>query len=133
MRNWTEFLEKLSRLRAERKSDLALLLNPRLEHLPMSIARFDDPFLPYSKAIVGISQDLVVAYVFDFAAYLSLGAAGAVALERSIRFAGDSVTILHAPFASDGYAAMADITGLGVASASSMIAAIRLARQLARP
>lgn len=114
MRSWTEFLEKLSRLREERQSNIALFLNPRLENLPISISRFDDPFLPYSKALIDMSKDLLVAYVFDLAAYLSLGAAGAVALERSIRYAGDSVTILHAPFAHEGYSAMADITGLGV-------------------
>lgn len=114
MRSWAEFLNKLAALREERRSNIALFLNPRLENLPLSIARFDDPFLPYGKEIIRASQDLVVAYVFDFASYLALGAAGAVALERTIRYAGDSLSILHAPFASDGYSAMADITGLGV-------------------
>jgi hypothetical protein len=114
MNSWADFLAKLSALREKRESNLALFLNPRLENLPLSIARFDDPFLPYGKEIIRASQDLVVAYVFDLASYFSLGAAGIVALERSIRFAGDSVTILHAPFATGDYSAMADITGLGV-------------------
>jgi hypothetical protein len=114
MKSWADFLEKLSALREKRESELALFLNPRLENLPLSIARFDDPLLPYGKEIIRASQDLVVAYVFDLASYFSLGAAGIVALERTIRFAGDSVTILHAPFATENYSAMADITGLGV-------------------
>jgi hypothetical protein len=114
MKSWADFLEKLSALREKRESDLALFLNPRLENLPLSIARFDDPFLPYGKEIIRATQDLVVAYVFDLASYFSLGAAGIVALERTIRYAGDSITILHAPFASSEYSAMADITGLGV-------------------
>lgn len=114
MKSWADFLNKLSRLREERKSNIALFLNPRLENLPLSIARFDDPFFPYGKEIIRMSQDLVVTYVFDLASYLALGAAGAVALERTIRFAGDSLTILHAPFAHEGYSVMADITGFGV-------------------
>jgi hypothetical protein len=114
MKSWADFLAKLSALREKRESNLALFLNPRLENLPLSIARFDDPFLPYGKEIIRATQDLVVAYVFDLASYFALGAAGIVALERTIRFAGDSVTILHAPFASGDYSAMADITGLGV-------------------
>jgi hypothetical protein len=114
MKSWADFLNKLSGLREKRASNLALFLNPRLENLPLSIARFDDPFLPYGKEIIRATQDLVVAYVFDLASYFALGAAGIVALERTIRFAGDSVTILHAPFATGDYSAMADITGLGV-------------------
>jgi hypothetical protein len=114
MKSWAEFLAKLSALREKRESNLALFLNPRLENLPLSIARFDEPFLPYGKEIIRTTQDLVVAYVFDLASYFSLGAAGIVALERSIRYAGDSITILHAPFASGEYSAMADMTGLGV-------------------
>jgi hypothetical protein len=114
MKSWADFLVKLSHLREERNSNLGLFLNPRLENLPLSIARFDDPFLPYGKELIGASQDLVVAYVFDLASYFALGAAGIVALERTIRYAGDSITILHAPFASADYSAMADITGLGV-------------------
>jgi hypothetical protein len=114
MKNWADFLAKLSDLRHARDSNLALFLNPHLENLPLSIARFDDPFLPYGKELIRASQDLVVAYVFDLASYFSLGAAGIVALERTIRFASDGITILHAPFASSEYSAMADVTGLGV-------------------
>jgi orotidine-5'-phosphate decarboxylase len=89
-------------------SDLGLLIAPQLLKLPLPIQRFDDPFLPFGKAIIDATHDLVCAYVFDLACYLALGAAGAVALERTIGYAGkNTVTVLHAPFASTAYAAAA--------------------------
>lgn len=112
---WYKFTEKLHTLQTERQTNLGIFLNPRLEKLPLPISRFDDPFFPFSKAIINATQDLVCAYVFDFAAFLSLGAAGAVALERSIRYVGaQNMAILHAPFIGKAYSAMADKTGLGL-------------------
>ncbi|HVU09989.1 MAG TPA: hypothetical protein VHD90_01875 [Phototrophicaceae bacterium] len=90
-----------------------LLLNPRVTQLPLPIARFDDPFLPFGKAIISATHDLVCAYVFDLAAYLALGGAGAVALERTIAYAGDeAVTILHGPFTGTGYVEAAQAFGV---------------------
>ncbi|MFQ3565421.1 MAG: hypothetical protein SNJ59_00335 [Aggregatilineales bacterium] len=69
--------------------------------MPLPIQRYDDPFLPYSKAVIAATYDCLQGYVFDFAAYFALGGAGAVALERSIAYAaagGDVVTILDGPF-----------------------------------
>ena len=72
------------------------MLIPRLTKMPLPIQRYDDPFLPFGKAIIDATRDLVCAYVFDLAAYLALGAAGAVALERTIAYVGDDdVTVLH--------------------------------------
>ena len=85
----------------------ALLMNPRLSLLPLPMQRYDDPFLPFGKAVIDATRDAVCAYLFDLAAYLALGAAGAVALERTIAYAraGDgTVCILHGPFASGAYA-----------------------------
>lgn len=98
---------KLASAQAERQSDCALFLSPVVARMPLPIAKYDDPFLPFGKAIIGATRDLVCAYAFDLAAYLALGAAGAVALERTIAYAGadgQTVTILHAPFASAAYA-----------------------------
>lgn len=83
-------------------------MRPRLDQMPLPIQRYDDPFLPYGKAIIDTTRDLLGGYLFDFAAYLALGAAGAVAVERSIAYIGDdAVSILHAPFALPDYAAAA--------------------------
>ncbi|MBW4435963.1 MAG: hypothetical protein KME04_02435 [Pleurocapsa minor GSE-CHR-MK-17-07R] len=87
---------------------LALLeLRPTIPMMPLPIARFDDPFLPFGKAVINVTHPFVCGYVFDLAAYFALGAAGIVALERSIAYARGFeavVAILHVPFASGAYA-----------------------------
>lgn len=113
--NTLHFAEKLSSAQQRTGSTLALLLAPRLDRLPLTIQQFDDPFLPFAKAIIDATRDLVCAYVFDFAAYLAPGASGAVALERTIRYAGgETVTILHGPFAGASYHVLLDETSFGV-------------------
>ncbi len=91
------------------RENLALLLKPIITRMPGQIQKYDDPFLPFGKAVIAATHDLVGAYVFDCAAYLSIGAAGAIALERTIAFAhGDALTVLHGPFATADYAALLD-------------------------
>lgn len=112
---WREFVEALERLQQKRNSDIALVLNPRPSLLPHPIQRYDDPYLPFGRAVINTTRDSVCAYVFDLAAYLGIGAAGAIALERTIAYAAqDTLTILHGPFTGTGYAATADSTGFGV-------------------
>jgi len=112
---WADFVHKLENARSTRESNIFLMLNPRFDALPLPITRMDDPFLPFGKAIIQATQDLVCGYVFDLASYLALGAAGAIALERTIRYVGqDTITILHGPFTGIGYTAMADATGFGI-------------------
>ncbi len=66
--------------------------------------RFDEPFLPFGKAVIATTADLVCAYVFHLASYLALGAAGAVALERTIAYVPSGVIkILHGPSATADY------------------------------
>ena len=104
-----EFINKLERIRLEKNSDLALLIRPRLNNMPLPLKRHDDPFLPFAKEIINATQSMVVAYVLDLAAFLSLGAAGAIALERTVNFAAsDNILILHGPFSSAQYAGITD-------------------------
>jgi hypothetical protein len=111
---WRDFVAKIERVQQERQTKIALMLNPRPFLLPHPVQRYDDPYLPFGKAVIQATRDLVCAYVFDLASYLGIGAAGAVALERTIAYAQDTVTILHAPFTGIGYSAAADTTGFGV-------------------
>lgn len=95
------FERKLASLRSLGRPALLLRLKPQIARMPLPIQRYDDPFLPYSKAVIAATSDCLQGYVFDFAAYFALGGAGAVALERSIAYAaasGDVVTILDGPF-----------------------------------
>ncbi len=101
------------------KYPAALMISPKLLHMPVLIQRYDDPFLPFSKAIIGATRDLVCAYLFDFAAYFSIGAAGVIAMERAIAYvigAGDDrpLVILHVPIASNAYVPAVSETALAV-------------------
>jgi hypothetical protein len=110
-----DFFTKLDAAQRSRTSSIALLLSPRMDRLPLPIQRYDDPFLPLSRAIIEATQDIVCAYVFDFAAYMALAAAGARALERAIGFVNpDTVKVLHGPFVGTAYSAMVERTAFDV-------------------
>lgn len=84
-----------------------LVLRPQLPLLPLSIQRYDEPLLPFGKVLIASTRDIVTGYIFDFAAYLSIGAAGAIALERTIGYvlaSSAACAIVHGPFISDDYA-----------------------------
>ncbi|MBK8026064.1 MAG: hypothetical protein IPK19_32930 [Chloroflexi bacterium] len=115
--NPSRYLNKLTAVQKDRRTTLGLMLRPHLLEMPLAIQRHDDPFLPFSKAVINVTRDLVCAYVFDLASYLAIGAAGAVALERSIAYARadmQTVTILHAPFATGDFATATGDTALAV-------------------
>lgn len=102
-----EFAERVQVTVAAKGSDLVLWLRPTLREMPLPIQKFDDPFLPFSRAVINATHAVVCAYLFDLAAYMALGAAGTVALERSIAHAAaqrDVLTILHGPFYGPDYA-----------------------------
>lgn len=97
-------MDKLRQKLAHRSSNGVLWMRPHLLSMPSPIQSYDDPFLPFGKAVINVTRNLVAGYLFDLAAYLALGAAGMVALERTIAYAGDDVVrILHGPFASADY------------------------------
>ncbi len=98
---------KLDAAKERAGSNIALLLRPLMSEMPAPMHYYDDPFFPFSKAIIAATRDVVCGYVFDFAAYMAHSAAGAVALERSMAFAGtDVVKILHGAFAGTDYIEM---------------------------
>ena len=101
----TPYRDKLLAAQAAHGSALAVGLAPWPEKLPYFIVqRHDDPFLPFSKAIIDATADHACAFVFDFAAYLCLGASGAVALERAIAYVpAPLLKIVHGPFTNVAY------------------------------
>lgn len=110
-----DFVQKLKHLQAERNSNLVLHIAPSLERMPLPMQTYDEPFLPFSKAVIAASRPYVCAYLFDLAAYLSLGAAGAIALERAVHYGrADAITILHGPFYGAGYSSVLDERSFGV-------------------
>lgn len=105
------FLEKLTAIQAETESDLILVIRPEVMLMPLAVRIYDDPFFPFGKAIIQATRDLVVGYQFDFAAYLRLGAAGAIALERTLSLiAGERLAIIDGNFWDERFAIVSDET-----------------------
>lgn len=106
------YLDRLEKAMRGRSTHAGIVLAPRVSEMPLEIARYDDPFLPYSKAVIEAVRDRICVVVFDMAAFLAVGAAGAVALERAIAFArsdGETCAVLHMPCATEMFAsAMSD-------------------------
>lgn len=99
---------KAHNLLTQRKT-LALYVSPRFDYLPIEAQRYDEPLLPYGRLIFEATGDLLGGIVFDLAAYAQFGAAGTVALERSIRlFADHVVTIIDGPFADPSFITLLD-------------------------
>jgi len=93
----------------------ALFIAPRIEKMPYGIMRYDEPFLPFGKAMIDASQGLVCAFVFDLAAYMALGAVSMVALERTIDYVPrDVITILHGAFGNADFAVVMDENAYGI-------------------
>lgn len=111
----SDFGRRLQNIQQAKSSNIALWIAPRVAQLPLPIQRYDDPFLPYGKAIINVTYQLVCAYVFDLAAYMSIGAAGMVALERTIAYvAGRALTMLHGPFTGNQFVQIMDETAFDV-------------------
>ena len=115
---------------AHQRSHVLVEIAPRVVDMPAPIQKYDDPFLPYCRAVFAATGDFAAGYVLDLAAFLALGAAGAVALERAaaiLAVTPPMLSILHGPFARAEYAAFcgptalhvdgATVTDLGVATA----------------
>jgi hypothetical protein len=106
------FFDVLTAARA--RSRVAIGIMPIIHKMPRALQRYDDPFFPFGKAVIDATHDLTCMYIFDLAAYLSQGASGAVALERTIAYVPPGILkILHGPFASADYVRAAFEEGFG--------------------
>jgi hypothetical protein len=100
---------------------LLLEIAPQVVELPALIQKYDDPFLPYCRAVFSATGDYVAGYILDLAAFLALGAAGAVAIERAaaiLAVTPATLSILHGPFPRADYAQFAAETALRVDGAT---------------
>ncbi len=89
------YLEKLRRAQAVNNSWLCLGLDPQPELLPVeAIHKWDEPLLPFNRAIIDATADLVCAYKPNLGFYLQWGAAGVIALERTIAYIPDDIPII---------------------------------------
>jgi orotidine-5'-phosphate decarboxylase len=90
----TSFIEKLQTAQATNDSWVCVGLDPVLERMPGPMLKYDDPFLPFLKTIVDATADLVCAYKPNLGFFLTLGAAGVIALERIIAYIPDEIPVI---------------------------------------
>lgn len=108
----TFFIEKLHAAQIANRSWVCVGLDPDIERMPGPLLKYDEPFLPFLKAIIDATADLVCAYKPNLGFYLGLGAAGVIALERTIAYIPDEIPIiLDGKFNDIGHTASAYAEG----------------------
>jgi orotidine-5'-phosphate decarboxylase len=91
----TTYLEKLKFAQERNNSWLCIGLDPQPDRLPLEAAwKWDEPVLPFNKAIIDATADLVCAYKPNLGFYLQWGAAGIIALERTIAYIPAEIPII---------------------------------------
>lgn len=88
------YLEKLKEAQERNNSWLCVGLDPQPERLPVQALKWDEPVLPFNRAIIEATADLVCAYKPNLGFYLQWGAAGIIALERTIATIPDHLPII---------------------------------------
>lgn len=106
------FLEKLTRAQQKNRSYLCVGLDIVAANTPLPLQYYDEPMLPFARAIIEATKDLVCAYKPNLGFYLAEGAAGIVALERIVRVIPEDIPIiLDAKFGDIGNTAQAYARG----------------------
>ena len=89
------YLERLQAIQEKNRSWLCVGLDPDPALLPpYLVAKFDEPVLPFMKAIIDETVDLVCAYKPNLGFYLQWGAAGIIALERTIKYIPPEIPVI---------------------------------------
>jgi orotidine-5'-phosphate decarboxylase len=88
------YREKLRAAQERNQSWLCLGLDPDPARLPLPSLKWDEPVLPFNQAIIDATADLVCAYKPNLGFYLQWGAAGMIALERTIAYIPDGLPII---------------------------------------
>jgi orotidine-5'-phosphate decarboxylase len=88
------YLEKLKAAQERNNSWLCVGLDPQPDRLPAPALKWDEPVLPFNRAIIEATADLVCAYKPNLGFYLQWGAAGIIALERTIASIPDDIPII---------------------------------------
>jgi orotidine-5'-phosphate decarboxylase len=106
------FVDKLKTAQEANDSWVCVGLDPVLERMPAPVLKQDEPFLPFLKAVVDATADVVCAFKPNLGFFLAPGAAGVIALERIIAYIPDDIpVILDAKFNDIGHTAQAYARG----------------------
>lgn len=88
------FIEKLRAAQQRNRSYLCVGLDIVIANSPAPMHLYDEPMLPFARAIIEATQDLVCAYKPNLGFFLAEGAAGIVALERIVRSVPSHIPII---------------------------------------
>lgn len=88
------YLQKLYTAQQQNNSWLCVGLDPDPAQLRVDVLKWDEPVLPFNKAIIDATVDLVCAYKPNLGFYLQWGAAGVIALERTIAYIPRHIPII---------------------------------------
>jgi orotidine-5'-phosphate decarboxylase len=88
------YVEKLRAAQQRNRSLLCIGLDIEVAKTPLPLLTDDEPMLPFARAIIEATQDLVCAYKVDLAYFLAEGAAGIVALERIVRVVPSDIPLI---------------------------------------
>jgi orotidine-5'-phosphate decarboxylase len=88
------YFQKLAAVQQQNDSWLCVGLDPDPALLPLPSMQWDEPVLPFNKAIIDATADLVCAYKPNLGFYLQWGAAGVIALERTIAYIPGHIPIV---------------------------------------
>jgi orotidine-5'-phosphate decarboxylase len=88
------YLEKLKAAQERNDSWLCVGLDPDPVRLRVDTLKWDEPILPFNKIIVDKTADLVCAYKPNLGFYLQWGAAGVIALERTIAYIPEWIPVI---------------------------------------
>jgi len=88
------YLDKLLAAQEANQSWLCVGLDPQPEFMPVEAAKWDEPVLPFNRRIIEATADLVCAYKPNLGFYLQWGAAGVIALERTIAAIPDHIPVI---------------------------------------
>jgi orotidine-5'-phosphate decarboxylase len=89
-----DYLHKLKAAQEKNGSWLCIGLDPQPERMPAPAMKWDEPVLPFNKAIIDATVDLVCAYKPNLGFYLQWGAAGMIALERTIAYIPGDIPVI---------------------------------------
>ncbi len=88
------YLDKLLAAQEANRSWLCVGLDPQPEFMPVEALKWDEPVLPFNRRIIEATADLVCAYKPNLGFYLQWGAAGVIALERTIAAIPDHIPVI---------------------------------------
>ncbi len=88
------YLEKLRAVQEKNNSWLCVGLDPDPAKLRVDWLKWDEPILPFNKIIIEATADLVCAYKPNLGFYLQWGAAGMIALERTIAYIPKHIPVI---------------------------------------